>query len=269
MHLLRKNTLLHPGYTAVVGGEDFPLKYLRMGRLFLNGDVQSYEDNSGEDEIVMSVISGICTVHVDGAEPWENVGDRESFFDGPPTMAYIPRHRNWHVRIVSDELHALMFRASARRDTAPALVRCDEAKEVNIGRDTWHRSAWMVIADNVDADRLIVGETRNAPGQWSSYPPHKHDASAPPKEEWYEEIYHFAVEPKQGFGIQRIYTAPTDPEPLDEVYVVRDGDSVAIPRGYHPVSAAGGYSVGYVWALAGEERAFGAWSVDPDHDWIG
>ena len=98
-------------------------------------------------------------------------------------------------------------------------------------------------------------------------PPHKHDTTAPPKEAWYEEVYYFFVEPNQGFGVQRVYTDRADPQPLDEVYVVEDGDAVAIPRGYHPVAAAG-YRLAYFWALAGEERVYAAWSDDPKHAWL-
>jgi 5-deoxy-glucuronate isomerase len=84
----------------------------------------------------------------------------------------------------------------------------------------------------------------------------------------YEEVYFFKIKPSQGFGLQRIYTAPDDEDPFDLVYVVEDGDTVVIPRGYHPVVAAPGYELYYLWILAGEERRYGAWSDDPRHSWI-
>ena len=93
-------------------------------------------------------------------------------------------------------------------------------------------------------------------------------AADPPGEAPYEEIYYFRVKPSQGFGIQRVYTSEGDQAPLDEVYVVEDGDTVALPRGYHPVAAAPGYELYYLWALAGEGREFGAWSDDPRHAWV-
>jgi len=124
------------------------------------------------------------------------------------------------------------------------------------------------VGSNVDADRLLVGETFNPPGNWSSYPPHKHDTLNPPLEAPAEEIYFFLVSPPQGWGIQRIYTAPDHPEPLDEVYVVQDGDATILPRGYHPVCAAAGYRLYYLWGIAGEERRYGAWTDDPAHAWV-
>ena len=124
------------------------------------------------------------------------------------------------------------------------------------------------IANNIDAARLIAGETVNQPGGWSSCPPHKHDRFAPPSEVPMEEIHYSQVEPRQGFGFMRVYTAPGDPHGFDHAYAVEDGDTVLIPRGYHPVVACPGYSLNYTWVLAGEGRTYGAWSDDPKHAWI-
>ena len=246
----------------------FPLKYLKLGRIFLTDQLANYLENSGENEIVISILSGTCNIKVDAEEPWEDLGERDSMLSGLPTMAYIPRNRKWSIEKTSDILHAAVFRAPARRDTRPAIVRHDQAKVLTIGTGAWKRRAAMSVGDNIDADRLLVGETYNLAGRWSSYPPHKHDTKSASGEEWYEEIYHFAVEPKHGFAMQRVYTQNEAPDPFDEAYVVEDGDAVALPRGYHPVVAGGGYRVGYLWALAGEERTFGASSVDPSHAWI-
>ncbi len=83
-----------------------------------------------------------------------------------------------------------------------------------------------------------------------------------------EEVYFFQVEPRGGFGFIRVYTDPGDPLPFDCAYAVEDGDTVLIPRGYHPVVAFPGYTLNYTWALAGEGRTYGAWSEDPRHAWI-
>ena len=111
----------------------------------------------------------------------------------------------------------------------------------------------------------MVGETLNPPGGWSSYPPHKHDVDDPPREAIYEEVYFFRIQPEGGFGIQRVYERREGADALNEVLVVEDGDTVIIPRGYHPVVAAPGYQLSYVWALRGEGRRYGAWSDDPAH----
>jgi len=124
-----------------------------------------------------------------------------------------------------------------------------------------------VYRENVKAQRLLVGETLNPPGNWSSYPPHKHDRKAP-SEAPLEEVYFFKIKPPHGFGLQRIYTSPEDENPFDEVFLLENDDTVVIPRGYHPVVAAPGYQLYYLWVLAGEERKYGAWSDDPNHRWL-
>lgn len=268
MNLLHKAKPLQAGYNHIMGPPEYPLKYLKVGQILLTRQYPAYEENSAADELVLIMLCGQCNVSIDGEKPFENIGGRTSMLSGGPAAVYIPRKRKWRIRTVTDSAQLAVFRATARQDTSPAVVRPEDVKKITIGADTWERQAAMVVADNIAADRLIVGETYNLPGRWSSYPPHKHDITAPPDEAWYEEIYHYAVEPKQGFGIQRVYTAPDDPNPIDEVFVVEDGDTVALPRGYHPLVAAAGYRVGYIWALAGEERQFGAWSCDPQHAWI-
>jgi 5-deoxy-glucuronate isomerase len=111
------------------------------------------------------------------------------------------------------------------------------------------------------AHRLMVGETFNPPGHWSSYPPHKHDGrDGEPK---LEEIYYYRIDPPQGFGHQMLYTA--DGESV--THVVRDGDAVLLPYGYHPVAAPPGYKLYYLWAMAGAERKL-ALHEDPAHKWI-
>jgi 5-deoxy-glucuronate isomerase len=83
-----------------------------------------------------------------------------------------------------------------------------------------------------------------------------------------EEVYYFQTEPEQGFGFMRVYTHADDPDPFDVAYPVRHGDTVLIPRGYHPVAACPGYTLNYTWVLAGEGRTYGAWRDDPSHAWI-
>ena len=94
----------------------------------------------------------------------------------------------------------------------------------------------------------MVGETFNPPGNWSSYPPHKHDGRD--GEPVLEEVYYYRVDPAHGFGQQMLYTE--DGECV--THTVRDGDAVLLPYGYHPVSAPPGYQLYYLWGLAGAER---------------
>jgi 5-deoxy-glucuronate isomerase len=114
------------------------------------------------------------------------------------------------------------------------------------------------------AARLLVGETLNPAGNWSSAPPHKHDRSDPPHEAELEEIYCFRLSPATGFGLQHSYTV--DP-PAERTFAVHDLDVVTIPAGYHPVVACPGHELYYLWGLAGEGRAL-RWQTDPQHRFV-
>ena len=147
-------------------------------------------------------------------------------------------------------------------------MRVAEVTAKNVGRDNWQRTVYSALAENVGAERLLAGETVNPSGNWSSFPPHKHDRSNPPNEAVLEEIYFFRARPAQGFGLMWTYTAADDPEGFSTVFVIEDGDTVLLPKGYHPVVAAPGYELHYTWVLAGEERRYGAWADDPRHAWV-
>ena len=109
--------------------------------------------------------------------------------------------------------------------------------------------------------RLMVGETFNPPGNWSSYPPHKHDGRD--GEPTLEEMYYFTIDPPQGFGQQILYTN----EGESAAHSVKDGDAVLLPYGYHPVAASPGYRLCYLWGMAGEQRKL-ALHEDPAHKWV-
>jgi 5-deoxy-glucuronate isomerase len=259
---------LEEGFNLIVEPGTCGLRYLSFGRHLLHrgGDHSGSTDGN---EACLVVLSGSCSVTVKADEEitYSGVGQRDSVFTGAPDIIYLPRGAEYRLVAESDELHTAFVSSPARRDTAPARVDGSGLERAAVGADNWRRDAYFAVADNVDADRLLVGETFNEPGNWSSYPPHKHDETSA-VEAPYEEIYFYMVDPPQGFGVQRLYTAPDDPNPIDEVYVVESGDAVVIPRGYHPVAAAAGYRLYYLWALAGEERQFGQWSDDPTHSWI-
>src|SRR5207244_12498049 len=105
------------------------------------------------------------------------------------------------------------------------------------------------------ADPILLVEGYTPSGNWSSYPPHKHDVHNPPAEVDLEEIYYYKIDRPEGYAIQRVYTADRR---LDETLTVRDGEMVLIPEGYHPVVAAHGYNVYYPNVLAGSARSMAA-----------
>jgi 5-deoxy-glucuronate isomerase len=183
-------------------------------------------------------------------------------------MLYVPAGAKLKLTLLSDAARVGIAGALGQPGGKPVFISRDQVVSKHVGKQNWQRTVHTHIADNVDAAHLIVGETVNEPGGWSSSPPHKHDRNFPPSEVPMEEVYFFQVEPRGGFGFMRVYTDPADPQPFDCAYTVEDGDTVLIPRGYHPVAAFPGYTLNYTWALAGEGRTYGAWSDDPRHAWI-
>ena len=114
------------------------------------------------------------------------------------------------------------------------------------------------------AGRLILFEVFTPGGNWSSYPPHKHDIDDPPRESLLEELYHYRFARPTGFAFARVYTPDRS---LDETLSPSDGDVVLVPRGYHPVGMPAGYDGYYLNAMAGPSRRW-HFSLDPDHAWL-
>lgn len=254
------------GLQPIVGPENSPLKLIEFGRLSL-GPGERWEASFEGKEAVLYLLGGSCDVEASGRR-FHGLGTRKDPFSGLPTALYLPPGSTCSVRALTP-LDAAVCSAPAQGGDSrePALVTPDMCKVTSVGAFNWRREVRTVIGPEIPAQKLLVGETLNPPGNWSSYPPHKHDTRSE-SEVPLEEVYFFLVSPPQGFGAIRIYTPEGDPEPLDEIYVVRDGDTVVIPRGYHPVTAAPGYTLFYLWVLAGEERKYGAWTDDPAHAWV-
>lgn len=141
-----------------------------------------------------------------------------------------------------------------RAFTGKATSRIIEPSQVHVeyrGSGAFARTVRTYLPDGP----LIAGETINPPGGWSSYPPHRHDD--------FEEAYLYRFQPRGGFGLAAQYDDPDD----REAFVVHDGDVTRIRRGYHPVVAAPGYAMAYIWALAGDAETFSP-TLDPAHDWV-
>lgn len=231
-----------------------------------------YSGQTGSREAVIDFFAGIASLRIATADGKEHVmgtvGGRPDVFSAPPAMVYIPPNSAYEIKAGSDNLDLGIFSAPSQAAAAPALLQGPAVTTKEVGQGNWQRTVYSALAENVPAERLLAGETLNPPGNWSSYPPHKHDRSDPPKEAVLEEIYFFRVKPAQGYGFIWTYTAPDDPDGFSDVFIVEDGDTVLLPKGYHPVVAAPGYQVHYTWVLAGEERRYGAWADDPRHAWV-
>ncbi|MBE6649821.1 MAG: 5-deoxy-glucuronate isomerase [Ruminococcaceae bacterium] len=225
-----------------------------------DGQVKSYTEVDKEYGIV--ILGGKCTVA--GKDfLFENIGERETVFDGNATCVYVPRNTDFTITGVG-EVSIAVSKCLSVNDHKPVLIKPEDVISKELGKPGWQRHAMFVLDERVEADQIYIGECWIDGGQWSSYPPHKHDDMNMPKEAATEEIYYYEFDKPQGFGIQKVYTMEGD---VDETYTVKSGDFIEIPRGYHPFHAAPGYKNYMLWIMAGPVRGF-YMTTDEDHVWL-
>lgn len=212
---------------------------------------------SQDEEAVLLLQEGEGKLESQG-HTWEV--QRKSVFEERATALYLPPAASLTVTARAP-LEAIVVTTPAESGGVPILVSPDQVRVEQRGKGNYYREVHDIFVNDAVAQRLLVGETFNPPGNWSSYPPHKHDGvDGEPR---LEEVYHYRVDPPQGFAHQTLYTATGE----TVTHMVQDGDAVLIPYGYHPIAAPPGYQLYYLWALAGEQRAL-AVHEDPQHSWI-
>ena len=225
------------------------------------GTSWSYQTHG--DEVALVPLGGSATVTT-GHETWP-IGGRVSVFAGPPNGLYLPRDTELTVTAESRlELAICGARADHRHQPTP-IPPGEVAVEIR-GAGNAARQINHIIAPGFPADRLLVVEVFTPSGNWSSYPPHKHDVSDLPREANLEEIYYYRIDPDDGFAFQRLYTADGR---IDEAYIIRDGDLLLVPEGYHVFAVAHGYTGYYLNVLAGNEAERTMQPADdPAYAWV-
>ena len=219
----------------------------------------SFSAETGELEVALVVLGGRCRVEAEG-ESWE-LGGRSSVFDGMPWALYIPRDTAYRVE-GDAELGVCGARCERRREPVP--IRPEEVEIEVRGAGNATRQINHIVKPEFPAERLLVVEVFTPAGNWSSYPPHKHDEDDPPGEVVLEETYYFRTARAEAFAVQRLYSPRHG---LDVTATVRDGDLMLVPYGYHTTAAAHGYDLYYLNALAGDRRSMAA-ADDPALAWI-
>lgn len=236
------------------------MEYLSLDLLFMRpGD--TYSEDTKNNEVVLIPLKGCVEVTVDNDRQY--VLSRRDVFSEKGSGLYVPinSHINYEA---TDHLELAICRAKSEQKKNAAYISTSNVKEKNVGKDCWKRKVVDIIDSEVDTQRLIVGETYNESGCWSSFPPHKHDAYVPGIEAKMEEIYLFIVDPPEGFGMQRLYSELNG---FDISLSVESYDAVAIPAGYHPVVSIPGYKLYYLWFLAGTDRTLMP-NTDPKFKWL-
>jgi len=216
------------------------------------------------EELALVMLSGKAAIEA-GGQHWECLGGRANVFSGMPHALYVPvGTEQVEVRPLKGGCEVGVCGARATRKFPAALIEPGSVEVEIRGGGNATRQINHIIKPDFPADRLLVVEVYTPGGNWSSYPPHKHDVHQPPQEVDLDEIYFYKISQPQGFAIQRVYTRDGR---RDETLTVRDNEVVLIPEGYHPVVAAHGYDCYYLNVLAGSARSMAA-SDDPDYAWV-
>ena len=227
------------------------------------GDGRRFSGGASDRETCLVILSGVAEVMVDGRS-LGLVGGREHVFeDAAPGAVYVPARVRFEVA-ARGAVEIASCSAPGRPERAARIVAPAEMSREVRGRGTNTRFVRNILSESQPADSLLVVEVITPAGNWSSYPPHKHDTGVDGVETALEETYYHRVKPAQGFAFQRVYT---DDRSLDETLCVHDGDLVLVPRGYHPVAASHGYDLYYLNVMAGPQRKW-LFRNDPAHAWI-
>lgn len=252
------------GYNEIIGAGS-GLDYTRLGLIRLEKG-ESITKESGTCELCLVLISGGCDVECEG-EKYQNLY-RKDVFSAKPIGVYVPRDSKYTVKATGEGmLEIAVCMTEAGKKYKPFLVKQSDTITEHRGKLNWQRDVVDIISYKYEGmvDRIVLGETFCHPGQWSSYPSHKHDTDNLPYEVNMEEIYYYKASPSQGFAFQALYTGDSS---ISECHIVKAGDSFAIKNGYHPVAAAPGYRFYYLWLMGGNSGRELTPNDDPKHAWV-
>jgi 5-deoxy-glucuronate isomerase len=247
---LMRGTADRRGRHIFVNPGNSSMRQLSYGRIRLSSDQKQVSFENDGEETGLICIKGECVVSI-GAECFTLRRDDALYI---PKQSLITVQTTSEVDLVEcstpvDGLYPLQF-------ISGQSVRQDEKLHFISGTESAHREINILLGSNIQAGRLVAGVTRSLPGNWTSWPPHEHAAML-------EEIYVFIEMPEPSFGLQLVYT---DGISAAEVEVVRDGDAVLLPEGYHPNVAIPGATLNFVWIMAAHrevvDRKWGVVQVD-------
>lgn len=254
-----------PGVTIVhnVTSNNSPLEYVGFKVIDL-AQGASYKEELGKVECCIVALTGKINVS-DYDQVFKNLGTRESVFEKKATdSVYVSNDRSFEVEALTQARVALCYSPSHTPLPTKLIKAADNGTEQR-GKYNNQRLVHNILPDSdPSANSLLVVEVYTESGNWSSYPPHKHDQDNLPHESFLEESYYHELNPRQGFVFQRVYT---EDRSLDETMTVENGDVVLVPAGYHPVGVPDGYQSYYLNVMAGPKRIW-KFHNDRAHEWI-
>ena len=226
-------------------------------------------------ELALVVLGGQLNVESNRGA-WQGLGSRANAFSGLPTALYLPRDTSFTVTAATDVEFAVAL-AKTEIDFPSRLVMPSDVEIEIRGGDNATRQINKIMPPGFPCARLVVVEVYTPGGNWSSYPPHKHDihkvgSDGAILEADLDEVYYYKIDRPEGYALQRIYTDPESPlhragYPIDVAVIARNNDVVLIPEGYHPVSSPVGYTSYYLNVLVGTAQSLAA-TDDPQFAWV-
>jgi len=236
---------------VVITPQNSSMQHLCYSRIILDATTRKVSFNTATKETAVICLSGTAEIETAGRK----------FAVAQYDSVYVPKGSN--VLITGGPADFAEFSADVDGDYPLQIVRYADVEADNslhfvAGGAATTRSLNILVGKNVRAGRVLAGFTFSDPGNWTSWPPHEHAKML-------EEMYVYIDMPAPAFGVQFVYTDPDEP---DLVSVVREGDAVLMPRGYHPNVSAPGHRIGFLWAMAAhrelEDRQFGVVNVQPE-----
>jgi len=248
-----RNTAARRGRTRSVMPGATAARHLHYGRIILDPNDKPISFDTAGLETGLVCLGGGATITIDGSR--YDLGRFDSM--------YVPRDASVEIEPGSDgcDLAEIAAPVSKRHPLKQVLftdVQNDPGLHFEAGGPAAKRQLNVLLGKNVEAGRIMAGVTFSQPGNWTSWPPHEHAVLA-------EEAYLYIEMPPPSFGVQLVYTNKDEPELAT---IVREGDVILMPEGYHPNVAAPGCTINFLWMMAANrediDRQFGVVNVHPD-----
>jgi len=229
---------------------------------------------TGENELAIVVLCGTISARSNRGN-WNGL-ERKDVWTSAATALYLPRGTEFTITAERDSEFAVTW-VPTDEDHAPWLIQLQDVPISVRGGDNVSRQINDLLPPGSPVHRLVLVEVYTPGGNWSSYPPHKHDVHIEDEsgnlvEADLEEVYFYKIDKPEGYAYQRVYTDENSPlqkagYPIDALVKAQNNCAVLVPEGYHPVVSAPGYTTYYLNVLAGSAQSL-ANQDDPRYSWV-
>jgi len=229
---------------------------------------KTFEIAIDEYEYVAVILSGRCNIKTNKGD-FTDVGRRDSVFTGMPYAVYLPRNTEFEIEALTDNFEVASCWVPTEKDGQAKLITPQDIEIKLLGGNNASRQMSRVIGSDFPADRLMVYELYTPGGNWSSYPPHKHDTHKADEKGKVLESHHnrfsfYKFDRPTGYAYQRVYNGDKS---TDAMMTAHNHDIILMPEGYYTMVSAPGTTTYTLNFLAGSTREF-AYTEDPDYAWF-